>query len=324
MKIVDGNKIVTTDRYYTIFNLKTGLEVSSGINGYPDPFSFKMPSLLDVGIMGHCDNNCKICYQGSKREPNMSLDNYKTIIDSCKDYTNQIALGGRGDPNLHENFENIVKYTRENNVIPNYTTSGINLSQRQIEVSKEYCGAVAVSNYNKFFTFNAIDRLIKAGVKTNIHWVLSQDTYTDIMNTLSRENKWLEGINAIIFLLFKPKGKGEQYKDLQLTEEQIQNVITAMRAAKQPWKIGTDSCTVRFFQNMSEEEKLFSDFCEAGRMSAYITPDMKMKPCSFMDEIHEVKIEENRNIFDIWNNSKSFKICRKKLLDNPRCCPALI
>ena len=138
-------KTIKTDKYVIIFNPKTGQEISSGINGNPDPFYLDYPSLMDIGIMGHCKNNCKICYQGNTDKPNMTLDNFKRIIDESKDYITQVALGGKGDPNLHENFKEILEYCRLNNVVPNYTTSGNSLTDEQVKISKEFCGAVAVS-----------------------------------------------------------------------------------------------------------------------------------------------------------------------------------
>jgi biotin synthase-like enzyme len=138
------NKFFANKEYAIMFNTKTGFEVIQGINGKDDPFSLELPSLLDVGIMGHCVHSCPFCYQGHAEEPNMTLHNFKVIVDATKHHVNQIALGGRGDPNHHENFAEIVEYTRKNGMVPNYTTSGIDLTDEQIEISK-LCGAVAVS-----------------------------------------------------------------------------------------------------------------------------------------------------------------------------------
>ena len=71
----------------------------------------------------------------------MTLENFKSIIDQVKHHVNQVALGGRGDPNLHPQFKEFVEYAKNNGVIPNYTTSGVNLTEEQIKVSM-LCGAV--------------------------------------------------------------------------------------------------------------------------------------------------------------------------------------
>ena len=122
------------------FEPKTGFMIRSGIykdgkETAVDPFMRSFPSLIDCGIMGSCIHGsgglCALagteCYQsgGKKQLPNMSLEDYKNIINQSKGKVWEIALGGRGDPNKHENFKEILEYTRENGIIPNYTTSGL-------------------------------------------------------------------------------------------------------------------------------------------------------------------------------------------------------
>jgi len=132
------------DDYLLLFNTKTGVEVLTGINGKDDPHSLYLPSLLDIGVMGACKNKCAFCYQGHDSQPNMKLSDFMSIIDAVSHHTNQVALGGRGDPNKHAHFAEMLEYCRKHNVVPNYTTSGIDLTDDEIEISK-MCGAVAVS-----------------------------------------------------------------------------------------------------------------------------------------------------------------------------------
>ncbi|MDR1421982.1 MAG: SPASM domain-containing protein [Coriobacteriales bacterium] len=98
----------------------------------------------------------------------MTLADFNRIAEQCVGRVNQFALGGRGDPDLHENFEQVLKMCRDNNIVPNYTTSGYRLSDSAIAASKKYCGAVAVSWYRTEYTINAIERFLSADVKTNI------------------------------------------------------------------------------------------------------------------------------------------------------------
>lgn len=148
----------TENNFKEIFNPQTGFYLRTGIldkhnkDTNENPFMRNFPSLLDIGVMGHCKNSkyCMVgCYQGKIAKPNMPLAVFKDIIDQCKGKTFEVALGGFGSPNEHEDFEEIVKYAYENGVIPNYTTSGIELTDEQIAATKKYCGAVAVSQYSK-------------------------------------------------------------------------------------------------------------------------------------------------------------------------------
>jgi MoaA/NifB/PqqE/SkfB family radical SAM enzyme len=288
------------------------------------------PSLMDIGIMGHCKNNCKICYQGNKDKPNMTLDNFKRIIDESKDYITQVALGGKGDPNLHENFKEILEYCRLNNVVPNYTTSGNGLTEEQVKISKEYCGAVAVSKYDEDFTFRALNLLMDNGIKTNIHYVLSSNSLQGAINILNdNEAAWygnlfdVNKLNAVIFLLFKPQGNGVNCKELIVSDEGIKEFRKYLSVARTRYKIGIDSCLAcrisSVCNDFTEKEKLFIDTCEGSRMSCYVTSDMKFIPCSFEDHNKAISIKES--IKDIWTNSGLFCNFRDKLKINPNLCP---
>jgi len=326
------DKRFSNDEYTILFNSKTGLQIIKGINGHEDPFALEMPSLLDIGIMGTCENKCKFCYQGHLNKPNMLLEDFKRIINEVKLHTNQVALGGRGDPNKHENFKEILEYCRENNVVPNYTTSGINLTAEEIELSK-LCGAVAVSEYGEAHTYNAIDNLINAGIKTNIHYMFTRQSCDNIIRILSGEDIWgpnihTEKLNAVIFLLFKAKGAGKHLFSMIPTERQIHDFSQIIFKPKCKFKVGIDSCLVNKViehTTPSKIQQMSIDTCEGARRSAYISPDMKLVPCSFADHVlWSNPITEETSISDIWNNSKQFKNFRNVLKKCNTCCPAIL
>jgi len=323
-------KKIETDRYVILFNGITGFEVMTGINGNPDPFILDSPSMIDVGIMGHCSNNCKICYQGNLNIPNMKLEDYKSIVDQCKGHINQVALGGKGDPNKHENFKEILEYSRENNISPNYTTSGNGLTDLEVEYTKKWCGAVACSSYDKPFTFSALNKFIEAGMKTNIHFVVSTETFDNAIRLINGEDIWenkfpLNKLNAIIFLLFKPQGNGADKKYLCLNENQIKEFSNALFTPKCTFKVGCDSCMINKVsqvRELTDNEKICVDTCEGSRMSCYISPDMMFMPCSFGDKnTYGVKITKNNTIQNIWENGAPFVMFRDKLKKDPMRCP---
>ena len=98
--------------YKTIFNTKTGRYIRMSDELYAD-----YPHLIDIGIMGSCHHGrsglCMKagikCYQNglTTSEPNMTLENFQRIIDEIKGKVLQVALGGRGDPDMHQNYEEI-------------------------------------------------------------------------------------------------------------------------------------------------------------------------------------------------------------------------
>ena len=325
------NRRFANNDYEMFFNSVTGVEMIRGVDGKEDPFFLELPSLLDIGVMGHCENKCYFCYQGHTSEPNMKVEDFKLIIDQVKHHINQVALGGRGDPNHHKDFKEIVTYTRKNGVVPNYTTSGINLTDEQIEISK-LCGAVAVSDYGTKHTYNAIDRFIKAGIKTNIHLLFTQAAFDKCVKILYGHNPLKkkkislvdkEKLNAVIFLLFKPQGAGKDMVELIPTDYQLAVFADLIFKPQSIFKVGMDSCLVNHVLRYVEPDpiqKQSIDTCEGGRMSAYITPDMKMTPCSFADKSLGTPIGK-KDISYIWNRSMKFKSFRKILKKNPNSCP---
>ena len=323
------DKCFQNDDYVLLFNTRNGFEVLQGVNGKKDPFVLELPSLLDIGIMGTCVHKCKICYQGHEDKPNMTLDNFKRIIDEVAHHVNQVALGGRGDPNKHENFQQIVEYCRESGVVPNYTTSGINLTPKEVEISK-MCGAVAVSAYERDFTYEAINSFTDANIKTNIHFVLSRDTYYRAIHILRGVYSWgdlidIKKVNAIIFLLFKPQGAARDMTELIPTEYQLESFAKNIFNPDIKIKVGMDSCLVNHvtrFHTPTELQSMCLDTCEGARMSAYISPDTKFMPCSFADDsVWSEKISEYRTITDIWHSSTPFTLFRRMLKEQNKQCP---
>ena len=146
--------------FFELFNEDNGTLIRTNIldeNGNETkiiPFKRSFPELIDIGIMGHCHNNetCKSfgvdCYQGNMNEKDMDLSDYKSIIDQCVGKTFQVALGGKGDPNKHLFFEDILKYTVSKGICVNMTTSGLLINEKEIDLICKYCSAVAVSFYS--------------------------------------------------------------------------------------------------------------------------------------------------------------------------------
>jgi radical SAM protein with 4Fe4S-binding SPASM domain len=296
---VSGDTIFSIDKQYKFnssFNMKTGFYMRTGImendvDTGKDPFMGSMPSLIDVGAMGHCvhgkSGKCLSsgveCYQNGPNihMPNMSLVDFNKIITEIRGQTFQIALGGRGDMNKHEDFEAFLKVCRDNFIVPNYTTSGFGLTDNEVEISAKYCGAIAISEYRNEYTKSAIDRCVRAGMIVNLHFVLGNQSIDDAIDRLERSD-FYSGLNAVIFLAHKPVGLGSHENVLKASDPRIAKFFKIIDEKKQPFKLGFDSCNVPGIVNFTKNINLMSvDACEAARYSCYVTSDMKMLPCSF-------------------------------------------
>lgn len=329
-----------------IFNEKNGLLIRTNIidkegkETVKEPIMRSFPDLIDIGIMGKCHVNrlyCKKfgvdCYQGKNKSDDMKLENYKKIIDQCKGKVFQVALGGLGDPNKHKDFIEILKYTRENNIVPNLTSSGIGMTDNEINAIKKYCGAVAISMYSKIIknnteynesnpkTIDIIKKLISNQIVTNIHYVISKDTLDDIIIRL--ENNLLpQGINAIVFLLYKPVGFGLKSKQININDEKFKKLMHIINNNKFSFKIGFDTC---FSPIISGELNNINyntiDYCEASRFSCYISQDLVMYPCSFIqDDKYGIDLNKHTIEEGWWSTKfKEFKFLNSSCFKG--CCP---
>ena len=367
MKNKSATKIKKDKNFISCFNQATGFYFRTGIledgkDTGVDPFMASFPELLDVGIMGHCIHGktglCQKagigCYQDGlhSNNPNMSLEDFKKIAEQCKGKTFQFALGGCGDPDQHEHFEEILKVCKENDIVPNFTTSGFSMTQALAQLCKQYCGAVAVSWYRSPYTLKAINLLLAEGVKTNIHYVLSKSTLTEALQHLRRDlinsdlaqsssqsellhntsqsdllngrydstelRYFPKGINAVIFLLHKPVGLGAKEDMITKDNKDFLDFLHLVNEGEFPYKIGFDSCTVPALINLDKVEPNCLDTCEGARWSAYITPDMKLLPCSFDNQAQRWAVDLAKNtIAEAWE-SDTFEDFRNHFVQS---CP---
>jgi len=283
-----------TPSYNFVFDDKTGMFARWGRTKKDDPVvSLYGPEMLDISITRMCYNNCSYCYRSAGPDgKHMHLELYKHILDILPDTVCQIALGG-GEPTLHPDFPEILRLTRDRGIVPNYTTNGseivdseLNKSRdRILEATKEYCGVVAVSLHHSMDkTTEAVRTLIDYGVKTNIHCVLSAESYPQVIEQLPAYIRGeLHGLNAVIFLLYKPVGRAK--RAALPTRQQFRDLVELYSGL--PVKLGFDSCSVPFLIDNESINKISIEPCEAGRFSMFISETGWCSPCSFAETLYE-------------------------------------
>ncbi|MGE4284620.1 MAG: SPASM domain-containing protein [Clostridia bacterium] len=284
-----------------------------------EPLVRSYPELIDIGIMGHCTESCKRycssvgvdCYQrgGTVLNPHMDIEDYKSIILQSKGKTFQVALGGAGDPNKHPDFKEILEFTSNASIVPNYTTSGFMLTDEEIEYSKKHCGAVAVSLYSRLIngresnpiTFRAVERFVEAGCKVNIHYVISKRSLPEACERLLKD-KFPSNIAAVVFLLYKPVGDGSSNQVLNGNENELDSFFH-LAEKEHPYRIGFDTCFVPLLlKNMNNIDYNSIDSCEASRFSMYIDSRMNAYPCSFGIERGIGLSLRTATIQDVWDS----------------------
>ena len=336
----ETRKCLRSEAYNFNFNKDTGFFARWGETEDDDPpFSPFGPEILDLEIsVNGCPNNCKFCYKGNSNEPatNMSLETFKQILDKMPPTLMQIAFGISG-AQTNPDFVAMMQYTREKGVIPNFTLTGIDLTDELAAEIAPLVGGLAVSVYqtNKNIGYDTIKKFLDLGVKqTNTHLLVSQETLPFVYEVLDDRlnDPRLADMNAIIFLGVKPKGRAEgQYHPVSV-EEYTALIKHCMDAGIM---FGFDSCSAPKFEqslehlDLSDEYKerliMCSESCESSLFSSYINVDGIYTHCSFAEgETEGVNVLEAENFSrDVWHSPRVVEFRNKSMateIDGCRRC----
>ena len=287
---------VRSRTYNHNFNTLTGYfeywGESVDVNPVYCPFG---PNILDIEISsGLCKGGCKFCYKSNgshtNKTINMDLNLFKTVLSKFNlQVLCQVAVG-ICDIDTNPDMWSIFEHCRSLNIVPNYTCNGLGVTEDIASKTSKLCGAVAVSLVNKEKSYDAIKKFTDAGMKfVNIHYMLSEQTYEkafDVLRDITRDSR-LSNMNAIVFLQYKPKGKGLGFFDPILNHDKYKNIIECALANNV--SIGFDSCSAPPYLKHIEKDEDFADkarcveSCESGISSGYLNCIGEFYPCSFSE-----------------------------------------
>ncbi len=324
-----------------IFNRNTGWTATWGIDKDDDPDVAPFPVILDMEITTKChgintkygrnkeskltSNPCSFCYKSNTANGKyMSFDTAKAIIDKLPRELTQIAFGTDASLIGNPDWYDIFKYARESDYVPNVTVADID--DETAEKLAGIVGASAVSYYgNKDICYGSVEALTRYGLKyVNIHCMISKETIGNAYELIedAKNDKRLKGLNAIVFLSLKRKGRGESFHCL--SQEEFTNIVN--KCHEYGINYGFDSCSGQKFLNSikgtnRENLGVYCDKCESGRMSYYINVDGLGYPCSFSEGIWKpVDVLHCTNfIEDVWNNPITQNFREQSLMNDCNC-----
>jgi MoaA/NifB/PqqE/SkfB family radical SAM enzyme len=291
------------------------------------------PEILDIEVttkcLGPAGKPCPFCYKSNTPNgTNMTFDTFKTILDKMPKTLTQIAFGADAQATSNPDLFKMMEYARSKEIIPNITVADI--SDDTADRLVKLCGAVAVSRYADYnICYNSVKKLIDRGLKqVNIHFMLSKETFEQAFDVIDdyRNDTRLNGLNAIVFLSLKQKGRGVKFNSV--TQEEFKELIEYAFDNDTP--IGFDSCSAHKFLNAVKDREnykqleMLAEPCESSLFSAYIDVDGFFHPCSFASGTDQWKegldvVGCKNFISDIWNNERTIKF-RNNLLKCKRQC----
>jgi hypothetical protein len=345
VKIYDNGKIkIAQSTWYNYFFDKiTGQHVRWGNKLEDNPAFAPGPEILDIEIsINGCPNGkelCPWCYKGNTNEPafNMTLDTFKKIMSKMPKTLTQIAIGITGvqtNPDLIPMME----HCREIGIVPNFTLSGIDLTDEIAGKVSKLSGAIAVSAYSKKdVCYDTVALLTqKYGMKQiNVHKLVAAETYDECMDLLhdAQSDPRLSKLNAMVFLLLKPKNRGANFHKISFYKYKAMIDY----ALEHKLRVGFDSCSANSFLRCIKDHKDYNKIdmlvepCESfGMFSSYISAEGIYYPCSFSEGEGDWKegfnvLECDDFIKDIWTSEKLIK-WRNRIIEESadhlcRVCP---
>lgn len=324
-----------SDHYNFIGDTDTGVTFRWGKTLDDDPAIAPWPELADISISNHCSNHCESCYRNSGENYTfMSVQDYEFVLDNLyhPKWGNvfQVALGG-GEPLEHPDFLDIVELTNQHSVVANFTTNGIYLTKDLVWAIEGKVGAVALSTHNILTLPEKTLSLLKnSSIRTNLHFLLGREQIAQAIEILKGNyNDLLAGLNAIIFLTYKPVGRAKREDGLKWNDD-LRTFVELVDHHRCFARIGFDACFVPMLLHTTGTPQEFIDPCEGAFFSVYIDENLDVKPCSFSNGDDWMFNMRECNLVEIWTNK--FADYRNMVRNNCRrmcvnhslcrgCCP---
>ena len=265
-------------------------------------------------IIETCPNNCLFCSSCSSIDKRKIIDFelFKRTIDHLltKGGIEEISLSG-GEPLLHPNIFEMIKYCKDKNIrvvlftsgivrrktidemckkyIPNYIFSGIDKKEllllKEIGLDKivfDFQGA-EVDTYNTLmgtknqFTYIA-DSMLRAsliGLDVDVHFIPLKTNYKEFKDIV--EILEICGIKKISVLNFVPQGRGKDNQEkLMLNEDEMQEFVKIYESVKDKF-----SGTIRVGIPLLSKD---THLCTAGLDKMVIKYDGTVLPCPAFKE----------------------------------------
>jgi len=340
--VCDGKKRFLSEEYNYQLDTKTGNFYRWGRTFEDDPvLSPYGPEIADIEIStGDCSGKCPWCYKANEtgNGHHMTLATFKKVLDNLPRTLTQVALG-LTDLDSNPDLIPIMEYCHECGVMPNFTTAGFGCDDLHFVANvASLAGAVAVSVYphTKDRAYNTVRMFLDSGVEqTNIHLLYYQENKDFVYEVLGdvKKDPRLDGLNAVVLLGLKPKGRAEGGKLTPFTQEEFTSLAVYCSVNHIP--MGFDSCSAAKFDGAidslpvdSDTKEIYrqcSERCESGLFSIYVARGGNVYPCSFtedkLDWWKPVNLAEVEDFYkEVWHTDQMNR-WRKMLLNNCRQCP---
>lgn len=270
--------------------------------------NLSLPIVCNWQITYKCNLNCKYCFIHKK---NMEVKDWKKVISNLRGILILNISGG--EPLLHSEFDEIVKYafrhipylslSTNGSLIKNYlNTIGKKFKRVQISLDgTEKNQLIRGVSYKKII--NNIEKLHKSypKLKISVECVLTKYNLKEIFELLEMLKYFKISISINPMVL-----KGKAKKEFIPKKKELKEFFINLKKRRKKYKnlkIEIDDCFPFEYQkeiyNMSKRE----EYCAAGRTICNITCNGRVTPCHFLERPIFGNIIKSP-LKEIWNSEK--------------------
>jgi pyrroloquinoline quinone biosynthesis protein E len=295
--------------------------------------SLSAPETVHISISKTCNQTCSGCfysYSGlSDDEAFLKMPLYKKAIRQASEMkVFQVAIGG-GEPLLHDDFDEIIGFANDHDILPSITTNGTLVDKKMLDILKssgygqlQFSLNGSTSEINELTRPNykkvrdAIKLTRESGVRFGINFLITAKNINDIQNTAELAAR--EGAHTVNILRAKPDVRDTDWLQKETPGRSVyKNLVEKIRSAQAAsakinplTKITIDgSMTFILVPYYTPEQlhRMGAWGCSAGRRFLTINADGHVLPCSHVD----LWDEKHADIKKAWFESKSFERFRK-------------
>ncbi|WP_352404214.1 radical SAM protein [Sporanaerobacter acetigenes] len=289
------------------------------LNKLPNPVYFKktgvkhakVPIDVTISLTNKCNLKCIHCFKNCSNK-NDKFISYDMLIDTLKflnNKSNNIQITG-GEPMLHDNFFDILKYCIYN-FKTTITTSGTLINSKNVHNFKGINNVqLSLYSYDKKLhdsittvpgsfnkTVNAIKELSEIKIPSTIATIVTNSNINHMEDMINFA--YQSGANSIRFGTLTPHGRATKLNSLILSQEEINNIEIRLDKLSKKYekKIHVEVWTRdENYTNIDPKYKCLE--CGAGLLSWCISENGIIKPCEYLDDdvypmlnITETKVE---------------------------------
>lgn len=263
-------------------HLLSTLEVRKG-------FHLQTPPLIWLELTRRCNLNCPHCYidGGAPRENEMPASEFYRLLEEFAEMGVWAVAFTGGEPTLHPEFGNLVRYARQKRLLVGIATNGLFLTPELLDSLPRDGVIISVSLDNVHV---ATDRDFQVATKAILK---SQESgfLTNIMTNSNSVNihllkplmDWAESHGVSVRSVpFSPVGRGKQHRYLENSTDDVELAAQFwMRECEWEHEYHKKAglCVGSIF-NYGLSLAYMTRRCASGRFLAYICADGTVYPCT--------------------------------------------